>query len=127
MADQFLLRILGVASGLHLSLVSTGECNAEHAEKVTIGGLGLHERLNEGVPLLHKGAELIAGDVHTIEVGEAVESLHFFDLELDLSPSRFVVFILQVSEVDIENATTQAVSCDLYQTKEVNKRANENR
>jgi hypothetical protein len=73
----------------------------------------LYKSLNEGVPLLDKSAELVTGDVHTIEVGEAVESFHFFDLELDLSPCRLVVFILQVSKADLVNTTTQAVSCDL--------------
>jgi hypothetical protein len=34
-------------------------------------------------------------------------------LELDLSPGILVVLILQVSESDFENTTTQAVSGDL--------------
>jgi hypothetical protein len=46
------------------------------------------------VPLLHESAEFVACDVHSIEVGECVESFNFFNLELDLSPCRFVVLIL---------------------------------
>ena len=62
------------------------ESNAEHSQDVTIGGLGLNEGLNEGMPLLDHGASLISGDVHTVEVSVAVESLNFTNLELELSP-----------------------------------------
>lgn len=75
-------------------LVSAGEGNAEHADEVTISGLCLDESLDECVPLLHESAEFVACDVHSIEVGECVESFNFFNLELDLSPCRFVVLIL---------------------------------
>jgi len=38
---------LGVASGLDLVLVASGEGNSESSDKVAIGGLGLHESLND--------------------------------------------------------------------------------
>jgi len=93
-----------------LLLVSAGEGNAEHAEEVSIGGLGLNESLDECVPLLHKSAEFIAGDVHSIEVCEGIESFHFFDLELNLSPCGLVVLILQVSEADLEDTTSEGIN-----------------
>jgi hypothetical protein len=46
------------------------------------------------VPLLHESAEFVACNVHSIEVSECVESFHFFNLELDLSPCRLMVLIL---------------------------------
>ena len=107
-----MLRVLGVAGGLDLFLVSAGEGDAEHAEQVAIEGLSLHKGLNERVPLLDQGAKLVAGHVESVEVGVAVHALHFFNLELDLSPGILVVFVLQVSERDFENAATERVSGD---------------
>lgn len=113
LADDLLLGVLGVASGLDLSLVSTSKGDAEHAEEVAVCGLGLHEGLNQRVPLLYKGAELIAGDIKTVEVGVAVHALHFLDLELDLSPGLLVVLVLKVSKRDLENASAKRVGGDL--------------
>jgi len=113
LADDLLLRVLGVAGGLDLSLVAAGEGNAEHAEEVAIGGLGLHEGLNQRVPLLHEGAELVAGHIQAVEVGVAVHALNFLDLELDLSPGLLVVLVLQVSQRNFEDAATERVSSDL--------------
>lgn len=110
LADDLLLGVLGVTGGCNLLLVSTGESNAEHSEEIAVGGLGLYEGLDECVPLLDESAEFITGDVHSIEVGEAVESFHFFDLELDLSPGLLVVLVLQVSKTDLENASFERIS-----------------
>ena len=93
--------------------MSAGKGDAEHAKQVAVTGLCLYEGLNEGVPLLDEGAELVTGHVEAVEVSIAVHALDFFDLELDLSPGILVVLILQVSESDFENTTTQAVSGDL--------------
>lgn len=113
LADDLLLRVLGVASGLDLFLVSAGEGNAENAKEVTIVGLGLDEGLNERVPLLDQGAELVAGDVKSVEVGVTVHALDFLNLESNLSPGLLVVLVLQVSQRDFENATTERVGGDL--------------
>lgn len=94
LADNHLLGVLGVASGLDLALVAAGESDAEHSKQVAILGLGLHECLDEGVPLLDEGAKLVAGHVHAVEVGVAVHSLDFLNLELDLSPGDLVVLVL---------------------------------
>ena len=90
LADEFALRALGVAGSADLSAGSLGEANAEHTEEVAVSGLGLNEGLDGGVPLLHDSAELIAGDIHAVEVGVAVETLDFLDLDLYLSPGLFV-------------------------------------
>jgi hypothetical protein len=98
LADELLLGAGCVAGGADLAAGSLGETNAEHAEEVAIDGLGLHEGLNAGVPLLDDGAELVAGDVHSVEVGVAVEALDFLDLYLHLSPSLFVAISVQISK-----------------------------
>ena len=117
LANDLLLRVLRVAGGLNLALVAAGECNAEHAEHVAIKGLSLHEGFDERVPLLNEGAELVTGHIHAVEVGVAVLSLDFFDLELNLPPSVFVVLVLQVSERNLEHTTTERVSSNLWKIK----------
>ena len=47
-------------------------------KSVAVGGLDVNMCLNEGVPLAHKGAELVLGQVHAVEVGEAVVALDIF-------------------------------------------------
>ena len=55
---------------------SLGEADAEQAEHVTVGGLDIHPRLNEGVPLLDNRANLVARQVHPVEVGQDLVALH---------------------------------------------------
>jgi len=112
LTDDLLLRVLGVASGLNLSLVTSGESDAEHADVVAVSGLGLREGLDRGVPLLDESAELVSGDVHTVEVGVAVVALDFFALDANLSPGLLVSVLVKVTERDLENATTEGVGGD---------------
>ena len=96
-----------------MSAGSLGEANAEHTEEVAVSGLGLHEGLDGGVPLLDNGALLIAGNVHTVEVGVAIEALNFLDLDLHLSPGLFVAVSVQISQRYLKHATLEGVSGDL--------------
>ena len=89
---------LGIAGGLHLSSVAFGERNGENTYKVTILGLGLNESLDEGVPFLDKLAELITSDVHTVEVGVAVETFDFLALESYLSPCLLVSIVVEFTK-----------------------------
>lgn len=114
LADELALGALGVAGGADLAASSLGEANAEHTEEVSVGSLGLDKGLNSGVPLLDDGAELVAGDIHSVEVGVAVEALDFFDLHLHLSPSLFVAVSVQISQRYLKHTASQAVSGDLY-------------
>ncbi len=85
-ADESLLRVLGIAGSFNLSGSSASESNAEESQEIAIDGLGLDEGLNEGVPFLDEGAELVLSDIDAVEVGVAVVALHFFYLHSDLSP-----------------------------------------
>jgi len=103
----------GVASSLDLFVLAAGECNAEQTDEVTIGSLGLDVCLNEGVPFLDEGAELVTGDADSSEVGVAIETLDFLNLELDDSPGELVfVLLVQVSVCDLENAVPKTISRD---------------
>jgi hypothetical protein len=93
---------------------SLGEADGEHSEEVTIKGLGLYECLDGGVPFLHNGAQLVSGDVHTVEVGVAVKALHFFDLHLHFSPGLIIAFSVQISQRYFEHTTLQTISSLLY-------------
>merc|ERR1712113_468359 len=97
-ADELLLRVLGIAGSLDLSLVASCECDAEHSDEIPIGGLGLHEGFNSGVPLLDESAKLVSGDVNSVEVSVAVHSLHFFHLESALPPGLLVGITVQIGE-----------------------------
>ena len=108
-ADELLLGVLGVASGLDLSLVASGESNAEHSDEVTILSLGLNEGLNGGVPLLDESAELVSGDVDSVEVGVEIESLNLFALNADLSPGELVSVTVQIGKRHLENTSSQTI------------------
>ena len=86
------------------------EGDAEHSQVVAIGGLGLGERLDSGVPLLHESAKLVPRDVHAIEVRVAVVALHFLALHAHLSPGLVVSLLVQIAERNLEHATTERVS-----------------
>ena len=76
----------GIAGSLNLSMCFLSESNAEHSDNVSVSGLCLNEGLNKGVPLFDHGASLISGNVHSVEVSVAIETLDFGNLELELSP-----------------------------------------
>lgn len=95
-------------------LGSLGETNAEHSEEIAVSGLGLNERLDGSVPFLDDGAELVSGNVHTVEVSVAVETFNFFNLDLHLSPGLFVAISVKISERDLKDTALQTVRSDLY-------------
>jgi len=110
LSDELLLGVLGVASGLNLSLNAAGEGDAEETHEVTVLGLGLSERLNKGVPLLDERAKLVTGDVEAVVVGKAFESLDLLAADLDLSEGLIGGVAVQVGEVDLEDASLEGVS-----------------
>ena len=66
------------------------------------------------MPLLDESAQLIAGDVHAVEVSVAIVAFNFLALHRDLSPGGLVGITVQVTERDLEDATTERVSGDFY-------------
>ena len=65
------------------------------------------------MPFLDEGAELVSGDVHAVEVGIAVVSLNFLNLDLNLSPVLFVGLTVQVSERNLEDTSSERISWEL--------------
>ena len=60
------------------------------------------------MPLADEGAELVGGEVETVEVGQAVLALDLVDAELDLAES-VVLILLEIGERNLEYPALQSV------------------
>lgn len=100
----------GLSVGGLLDLVgpTTSEGNNEEANDVAISGLDISKGLDEGLPLLDKGPELIGGEVHAVEVGEAVAALDLINAKLDLA-EREILGLVEVTKGDFNNTTLEGV------------------
>ena len=102
------VRRLGV--GVLLDLVGTllGEGNDKDSEEVTVGGLDILVSLDERLPLADERAELVRGEVHAVEVGEAGAALDTVDLQLELAVSLLVILV-EVSERSLDDTALERV------------------
>jgi len=115
LSDHLFVRRFQVAGGFDLVLRLLGESNCEHSDDETISCLGLNEALDKGVPFLDHLAGMIPGDVNSVEISVTIKSLHFLNLELNLSVGVWV-FVLSslvavaVSKIEGENTPFQTIS-----------------
>jgi len=100
LSDESLVGVLGIACGFNLLSGFLGEGKREKSEAVTISGFALNKSLNKRMPFFHHGACLISRDVHTVEVGIAIHSFNFVDLEFKLSPGLGLRLVVAVSQGD---------------------------
>jgi len=108
LADLTDLGRLSIGGLLDLVAATSSEGNDEKTDKVTVSGLDINESLQKGLPLLDEGTELVRGEIHTVEVGEAVLALDFINSQLDLAEST--IFVLgEVTERDFDNTTLKVV------------------
>ena len=77
------LSIAGLLSG-HVLLAS--EANAENAERVSVSGLDIKVSLNQGLPFLDHGPELVCGQAHAVKIGQTIFALK---LKILLSAETF--------------------------------------
>ena len=105
------LRVLSVAGLLVLVGLLAGETDAEDAELVTVGGVDFNVALNESLPLLDHGAELIASDVHSVEESDALVTLNIFNTESHLAVTLFLVLV-EIAEVGFKNTTLKTFGSD---------------
>lgn len=108
LADGTDLRRAGVSGLLDLVGASLGEGDGEQTDEVVVSGLHGDVGLNQRLPLANKGAQLVGGEVQTVEVGQAVLALDLIHTELDLAES-VVLIVLQVSEGDLEDTALEGV------------------
>lgn len=66
--------MLGVARLPLRQLIFMGETNAENSKKIAIGGLHIRRGLNQSLPLLHHGTQLISRQIHSMEIRQNVPS-----------------------------------------------------
>merc|ERR1719370_2357618 len=101
---------LGVGSLLGGQLLLACESNAEDPEGVAISGLDVAVGLDQGLPLLHHGPQLVGGQAHAVEVGQAVLALNFLAHKLDLSERPLgIILVLQISKRDLVDAALETI------------------
>ena len=87
------LRGLGVCGLLDLVCTTARETNGEHTQQVAVGRPNVLMRLNERLPLANKRAQLVRREAHTVEVGQAVTTLHLIHTKLELAVGLLVVLV----------------------------------
>ena len=108
--DVLDLSALGVAGLLLTVLLLQSESDAEETEHVSVTGLDVNVALNQSLPFLDHGPQLVSGQVHAMEGGQAVLSLNILNNELELSiRSLSVIFILEISKGNLENSSLQSL------------------
>lgn len=60
------------------------------------------------MPLADQGPQLVGCEVETVEVRQAVLSLHLIDTELDLAES-VVLILLEIGQGDLDDTALQGV------------------
>jgi hypothetical protein len=108
LADGTDLRRASVGGLLNLVGATLGEGNGEQTEEVVVSGLHGDVGLDERLPLADEGAQLVGGEVQTVEVGQTVLALDLINAELDLAESVILV-VLQVGQGDLEDPALQRV------------------
>ena len=76
-----------------------GESNTKDTQKISVGSLGINMGLNQGLPLLHHGTKLVGGEVHTVELCQAILALHIFAYKL-----KFLVRPLCVLKINTQRS-----------------------
>lgn len=115
LADGADLAGLGVAGGAgKLVALLLGESNTEYTEVVSIGGAHINEGLDKGLPLADEGAQLVAGHVHAVEVGEAIHSLDVLHHQADLSVSLGLVASVEVGKAGLEHTALKSIGSNFY-------------
>ena len=109
--DVLDLSALGVAGLLGGHLVLLGEADAEDAEHVSVSGLDINMGLDQSLPLLHHGPQLVSGEVHAVEAGQTVLALDILNKKLELPEGSLgVLFLLQVSQGHLEHSALESIS-----------------
>ena len=110
--DSYLLGLC-VASLAGLILLPLGEADAEDAEKVSVGRLDVGVGIDQSLPLLDHGAELVSGQVHAVEVGQAVLALNLLAEKTELFEGPLgILLALQIGQGDLVDASLQTIGGD---------------
>ena len=101
----------GVVSLPQAILTLLGERNAKQTKLVAISGGDVKVGVDERLPLLDQGADLVGGEVHSVELslGSAVINIQDFKFELAVES---ILILVQVSEVGL-NADLERLRSDM--------------
>ena len=108
LSDLLSVAILGIACCLNLVLLLFSKSNSEHSQEVAIFSFHIHESFNQTMPLFNELAELIASDIHPVEVRETGLAIYIFTNELKFTPVVGVMVALlrhQVRQGDFKDSS----------------------
>ena len=112
--DVLDLGALGIAGLLGGPVKLGGESDAEESKHVSVSGLDINVALDQGLPLLDHGPELVGGEVHAVEAGEAVLALDLLDEKLELSVGSLGILLsLEISKRTLEDTSLQTLRGNL--------------
>ena len=90
-----------------------GEADAEESEDVSVCGLHISVGLDQGLPLLNHGPELVGGEAHAVKVGQTVLALDVFTDELELLERPLgILLVLKISQRDFIDASLESIRSD---------------
>jgi hypothetical protein len=115
LADQLDLSTSSIRGGTELARHASGEADHEETEEVIILGLNVDVSLDGGLPLADERAQLVPGDVHAVEVGEAGGAFDVLHHQSDLPVALLstLVALLEVSETGLDDAALQSLAGNL--------------
>ena len=112
--DVLHLSALGIAGLLSGLVLLAGEANAEQPQHVSVSGLDIDIPFDEGLPLLDHGPQLVGGEVHAVEAGQAVLGLDVLDDQLKLPVRPLgVILVLKISKRHLEHTALQTIGGNL--------------
>lgn len=114
LADGTHLAGLGVGGGLRVLGVLLGEGDGEDTQHISIGSADINVGLDQSSPLADQGVQLVAGHVHTVEVGHDVGTLHILADQTDLAETLALVTTVKLGKRDLEDTSLQTLRGDLY-------------
>lgn len=120
LADGADLRRLGVAGLGDLLGAALGEGNAEETQQVAVRGLDVNMGLNQGLPLLDHGTQLVRSEGHAVEVGQAGLTLDLVDAQAELAEGLVLRLVVQVTQAHLQDASAESIVSDLETGSAVN-------
>lgn len=106
LSDLANLTRLGVCGFADLRWAAFCEADSEKAEEVAVGGLDINMSFNEGLPFADKGAQFVGGEIHPVEVGQAVLALDVVNTQFDFAEGLLLLFV-EIGEGKFDDTTLQ--------------------
>lgn len=109
LADVADLGRLGVAGLGDLLGAALGKGDAEETQQVAIRSLDVNVSLNQGLPFLDHGAQLVRSEGHAVEVGQAGLALDLINTQAELAEGLVLRLVVQVTQAHLQDATTESI------------------